>query len=45
MPITINGKSLQIRKKKEELEFELDLVEKNIGHVTMKIKEAQHTGF
>ena len=33
---------MQIRKKKEELEFELDLVDKNINHVTMKIKEAQH---
>jgi len=34
MPITINGKSLQIKKKKEELEFELDVNEKNISHVS-----------
>jgi hypothetical protein len=34
MPITINGKSLQIKKRKEELEFELDVIEKNISHVS-----------
>lgn len=30
LPITVSGKSIQIRKRKEELEFELDLVEKQI---------------
>lgn len=30
LPITVSGKSIQVRKRKEELEFELDLVEKQI---------------
>lgn len=30
LPITVSGKSMQVRKRKEELEFELDQVEKNI---------------
>ncbi len=33
MPITINGKSMHIRKKKEDLEFKLDSVEKEIQQV------------
>ena len=28
LPITVSGKSIQVRKRKEELEFELDTVEK-----------------
>lgn len=39
MPITINKKSLQLQKRKEELEFELDVIEKNIMRVGNKIKE------
>jgi hypothetical protein len=39
MPITINGKSLMIKKRKEELEFDLDAVEKNISKMMLKIKE------
>ena len=31
IPIILTGKSLQIRKRKEELEYELDLIEKYIG--------------
>jgi riboflavin synthase alpha subunit len=31
IPITISGKSMQVKKRKEELEYELDLVEKYIG--------------
>jgi chaperonin cofactor prefoldin len=30
---------VQLQKKKEELEFELDLLEKNIARVNNKIKE------
>ena len=30
LPITVSGKSMQVRKRKEELEFELDTVEKQI---------------
>lgn len=30
LPITVSGKSIQVRKRKEELEYELDLVEKQI---------------
>ena len=30
LPTTVSGKSIQVRKRKEELEFELDLVEKQI---------------
>lgn len=30
LPITVSGKSMQVRKRKEELEFELDQVEKHI---------------
>jgi hypothetical protein len=30
IPITINGKSMQVKKRKEDLEFELDVLEKNI---------------
>ena len=30
LPITVSGKSIQVRKRKEELEFELDTVEKQI---------------
>ena len=30
---------MQIKKKKEELEFELDIIEKNIYHVKQKIKD------
>ena len=30
LPITVSGKSMQVRKRKEELEFELDQVEKQI---------------
>jgi hypothetical protein len=39
MPITINGKSMQLIKKKEELEFQLDVIEKNISHVNLKLKD------
>jgi riboflavin synthase alpha subunit len=39
IPITINGKSMQLKKKKEELEFELDAIEKNISKVMLKMKE------
>ena len=28
LPITVSGKSMQVRKRKEELEFELDMIEK-----------------
>ena len=31
IPIIMTGKSLQIRKRKEELEYELDLIEKYIS--------------
>jgi len=31
IPITISGKSLQLRKRKEELEYDLDLIEKHIS--------------
>jgi hypothetical protein len=31
IPITISGKSLQLRKRKEELEYELDQIEKHIS--------------
>lgn len=31
IPITITGKSLQVKKRKEELEYELDLIEKYIN--------------
>ena len=31
IPITISGKSLHVKKRKEELEYELDLVEKYIS--------------
>ena len=30
LPITVSGKSMQVRKRKEELEFELDMIEKQI---------------
>lgn len=30
IPITVSGKSIQVKKRKEELEFELDTVEKQI---------------
>ena len=30
IPITVSGKSLHIKKRKEELEFELDIVEKHM---------------
>lgn len=40
MPITINKKSIQLQKRKEELEFELDLIEKNIGRVSNKMKDS-----
>ena len=30
---------MQLKKKKEELEFDLDAVEKNISKVVMKLKE------
>lgn len=33
IPINITGKSMQVRKRKEELEAELDLVEKYIGRL------------
>lgn len=33
IPITIIGKSLHMKKRKEELEYELDLVEKYISRV------------
>ena len=39
IPITINGKTMQLKKKKEELEFELDAVEKHISKVMMKLKD------
>lgn len=39
MPITINKKSIQLQRKKEEMEFELDLIEKSITRVTNKIKD------
>jgi hypothetical protein len=41
IPITINGKSLQLKKRKEELEFELDAIEKNISKCMLKIKGEQ----
>jgi chaperonin cofactor prefoldin len=30
---------MQVKKKKEELELELDMVEKNIAKIMLKIKE------
>jgi hypothetical protein len=39
IPITINKKSIQLQKKKEELEFELDAVDKNILKVSNRLKE------
>eukprot|EP00347_Sterkiella_histriomuscorum_P014734 403359749 len=40
IPITINGKSLQIKKRKEELEFDLDVIEKSITKCMQKIRES-----
>lgn len=34
---------MQIKKKKEELEFELDIIEKNINHVSLKMKDCNNT--
>ena len=31
IPIVVTGKSLQVKKRKEELEYELDLIEKYIS--------------
>ena len=42
MPITINGKGLQLKKRKEELEFELDIIEKNINQVSLKLKDGNN---
>mgnify|MGYP001568533798 CR=1 FL=1 len=36
IPITITGKSLQVKKRKEELEYELDLVEKYISRAKIQ---------
>ena len=35
IPLTISGKSLGVRKRKEELEYELDLIDKYIGRAQL----------
>jgi hypothetical protein len=30
---------MQLKKRKEELEFELDVIDKNILHVSLKLKD------
>ena len=40
IPITITGKSIQVRKRKEELEYELDLIEKHLGR-----RKAEELGY
>ena len=38
IPITISGKSLQVKKRKEELEYELDTVEKYIARSKLQFR-------
>ena len=38
IPITITGKSLQVRKRKEELEYELDLLDKYINRAQQQAR-------
>lgn len=37
LPITVNGKSMQVRKRKEELECELDQIEKEVYRIKQKM--------
>lgn len=38
IPITASSKSLQVRKRKEELEYELDVIEKQIMRVQTTVR-------
>ena len=43
VPIVITNKSFHVKKRKEELEFELDLVEKYINRAKLQNRYARET--